>query len=119
MSNFKDLYIWQESVNLAVEIYQLTSKSPFAQDFGLKDQCQRAAVSISSNIAEGEELDTNKQAIRHLYIAKGSCAELLTQLIIARRIHYISDETFACLDKKCTELSIKIKKFINSKSITT
>ena len=117
MVPYRELRIWQDAIELAVNIYKLTSKPPFSQDFGLKDQCQRAAVSISSNIAEGEELDTDKQAIRHLYIAKGSCAELFTQMIIAERIGYISSEQYLELEKTCTNLSIKLKKFINSKNI--
>jgi four helix bundle protein len=80
---FKELKVWQLSKNLAVEIYRLTSSEKFKFDFGLRDQMRRAAVSVPSNVAEGDERDTDKDAVRFFYIAKGSVAELNTQLIIA------------------------------------
>ena len=69
MGKFQDLKVWQRAKDLAVYIYKLTGKTPFTKDFGLRDQIRKAAVSIPSNIAEGDELGTNKQAIRHFYIA--------------------------------------------------
>ena len=74
MGKFQDLKVWQRPKDLAVYIYKLTGKAPFAEDYGLKDQIRRAAVSIPSNIAEGDDLGSNKQAIRHFYIAKGSAS---------------------------------------------
>lgn len=59
MGNFRNLRVWQKSKELAVEIYKLTNEESFKKDFGLKDQIRRAAVSVPSNIAEGDELDTN------------------------------------------------------------
>lgn len=94
MGDFKQLLVWKKSKDLAVNIYGITNEGLFPKDFGLRDQIRRAAVSIPSNIAEGDELDTNKQSIRHFYIAKGSVAELRTQLEIAKEIKYISQETF-------------------------
>ena len=92
MGNFRELKVWQLSKEVAVEIYRLVENSKkLSRDFGLKDQLTRSAVSISSNIAEGDELDTLKQAIKHFYIAKGSCAELMTQLIIAKEINAIDE----------------------------
>ncbi len=88
MGNFQELRVWQLAKELAVRIYKLTQTLSFSKDFGLKDQIQRSAVSVPSNIAEGDELETDKQSIRHFYIAKGSSAELLTQLIIAEEIGY-------------------------------
>jgi four helix bundle protein len=79
MGNFKKLNVWQLAKDLAVRIYKLTQTSAFSKDYGLKDQIQRSAVSIPSNIAEGDNLDTNKQSIRHFFIARGSTAELRTQ----------------------------------------
>ena len=84
-NGFKDLSVWQKSRDLAVNMYKLTNKGPFKHDFGLRDQVRRAAVSIASNIAEGDERDTNKEAIRFFYISKGSLAELRTQMEIAFR----------------------------------
>jgi four helix bundle protein len=92
MSGFRDLKVWQKSKELAVNIYRITQESLFARDFGFKDQIRRAAVSIPSNIAEGDEQSSNKDAVRFLYIAKGSLAELQTQLEIAFEIGYLSDK---------------------------
>ena len=86
---FEDLDIWKESMRLSIQIYSILKE---CKDFGLKDQMQRAAVSIPSNIAEGFERQTNKEFIQFLYIAKGSCAELRTQLYIASSLHYITKE---------------------------
>ena len=83
---YRGLRVWQRAKELAVIIYKLTSTGPLSRDFGLRDQMRRAAVSIASNIAEGDERDTNKDSVRFLYMAKGSLAELRTQLEIARDI---------------------------------
>jgi four helix bundle protein len=85
MGNFRKLLVWQKAKELAVKIYKLVRTQPISKDFGFRDQIQRAAVSIPANIAEGDELDTDKQSVRHFYIAKGSSAELQTLLIIAKR----------------------------------
>ena len=79
-TDFKKLIVWQKSKDLAVDIYKLTSSGNIAKDYSLVDQMRRAAVSISSNIAEGNDRGTNKESVRYLYIAKGSLAELMTQL---------------------------------------
>lgn len=80
INRFEDLEVWKEGMRLAVEIYRSLSS---CRDYGLRDQMQRAAVSIPSNIAEGFDRNTNKDFIRFLYISKGSCAELRTQIYIA------------------------------------
>ena len=89
MKNFEELSVWQEACKLAVEVYTVLNKS---NDNGLKSQMQRAVVSIASNIAEGAERQSNKEFIQFLYIAKGSCAELRTQLYIAVKIQQITKE---------------------------
>ncbi len=73
---FEDLEVWKEGMRLAVQVYRSMAGCP---DYGLRDQMQRAAVSIPSNIAEGFERNTNKEFIRFLYISKGSCAEKKSQ----------------------------------------
>jgi hypothetical protein len=70
MGNFRKLLVWQKAKELAVKIYKLVRTQPISKDFGFRDQIQRAAVSIPANIAEGDELDTDKQSIRHFYIEK-------------------------------------------------
>src|SRR3990167_4702266 len=86
---FEDLYIWQISRELVNLIYQFTSQKSFT-DFSLKDQIQRAAVSIISNIAEGFERGTKDEFLYFLYIAKGSCGEVRAQLYIALDRKFIS-----------------------------
>jgi len=115
MGNFKELRVWQIAKELAVKIYKLTSGTTLSKDYGLKDQIQRSAVSISANIAEGDELGTNKQSIRHFYIAKGSSAELQTLLIIAKEINYIENETMETLVNECTVISIMLSKLIKAR----
>ena len=83
MGKFQDLKVWKRGKDLAVSIYKLTGHGIFAKDYGLRDKIRSAAVSIPSNIAESDELGTNKQAIRYFFTSKGSTAEVLTQAIIA------------------------------------
>ena len=117
MNGFKDLKVWEDSKNLAVEIYLLTNKGQLTKDYGLRDQLRRSAVSIPSNIAEGDERGTNKESIRFFYIAKGSLAELRTQLEIAFEVGYFSRDSYEDLDKKCYELGNKIGGLIKSRKI--
>ena len=88
-SSFEDLEVWQRSCNLAVRVYEILNG---CRDFGLRDQMTRAAVSVASNIAEGAERDSVAEYIRFLHIAKGSAAELRTQLIIAARIGAVPED---------------------------
>ena len=116
MGNFQKLHVWQLAKKLAVKIYKLTSSPIFSKDFGLKDQIQRSAVSIPSNIAEGDELETDKQSVRHFYISKGSTAELLTQLIIAQEIGYLDSDTTENLVNDCKIISVMLTKLIKARS---
>jgi len=93
MKCHKDLDAWKSSMELAVKVYELTDKFPKTEIFGLTNQMRRAAVSISSNIAEGAARQTNKEFTQFLYIALGSNSELETQLLLAKEIGYISDIT--------------------------
>lgn len=116
MGNFQKLIVWQKARELAVKIYKLTQTPPFLKDFGLREQLQRSAVSIPSIIAEGDELGTDKQSIRHFYIAKGSSAELLTQLIIANDINYVADNEVNPLLGECKIISTMLTKIIKARS---
>ena len=109
---FRELKVWQHSKDMAVYIYQLTNQGSFERDFGLKDQIRRAAVSIPSNIAEGDERNTNKESIRFFYIAKGSLAEVVTQTIIAREIGYLSDSIYNELIDECSIIGKMLGKLI-------
>jgi four helix bundle protein len=116
MGNFFNLIVWQKAKDLAVNIYKLTQGSKISKDFGLRDQLQRAAVSISANIAEGDELDTDKQSVKHFYIAKGSTAELMTELIIAKEIGYIKNDDLEALISECKIISTMLFKIIKARS---
>jgi four helix bundle protein len=104
MSHFEELKVWQKAVDLAVKVYEITKKEPFNKDFGLRDQMRRASVSISSNISEGDQLESDKSSIRHFRIAKGSCAELYTQTIISNRIGYLDKKDFEYLKNESLEI---------------
>lgn len=93
MKSFKDLEVWKRAIDLVEDVYSLTAKFPANEQFGLVSQMRRAAVSIPSNIAEGQGRKNPKEFIQFLYIAKGSLAEIETQLIICERLGLISDLT--------------------------
>ena len=112
MKSFEDLAVWQEGCKIAKEIYQVTGEGDFTKDFGLRDQIRRCAVSIPSNIAEGKERETVKELIRYLYSAKGSTAELRTQLFIANKIGYLNERTHIDLAEKIVKVSAMLGKFI-------
>jgi four helix bundle protein len=98
--SFNELEIWQRGVDLVEKIYKITKSFPKDELYGLIGQLRRAAVSIPSNIAEGFARQHNTEYRQFLYVALGSCAELSTQLTIARRLGYIADgEGMALLDE--------------------
>lgn len=116
MGKFTELKVWQRSKDLAVFVYRLTNQGIFSKDFGLRDQIRRAVVSIASNIAEGAELDTDKQSIRYFFIAKGSSAEVLTQAIIALETGYITKDNFDHIEKECKAISSMLTRLIQARS---
>ena len=116
MSNYENLKVWHRAIELAVSIYKLTRENKFFQkDFGLKDQMRRSSVSISSNISEGDELGSDKQAIRQFYIAKGSAVELYTQIIIAGKIGYIQEAEKDFFTNECKGISGMLTNLIKSR----
>lgn len=90
METYKDLIVWQRSVDLTTSIYELTAGFPLEERYGLASQMQRAAVSIPSNIAEGKLRGGQKEWVRFLRIAFGSGGELETQIEIAKRLPKLS-----------------------------
>ena len=116
---FRELKVWQRAKDLAVLIYRITDAGGIARDFGLKDQIRRAAVSVPSNIAEGDERDTNKDSVRVLFIAKGSLAEVITQTIIANEVGYINDEDRSHIEHECETLGKMIGSLIKARSTPT
>ena len=116
MGKFQNLKVWQRAKNLAVYIYRVTGKGDFSKDFSLKDQIRRAAVSIPSNIAEGNDLSTDKQAVNYFYIARGSSAEVLTQAIISLEISYIGKDAFEHIENECKAISGMLTRLIRVRS---
>ncbi len=112
MGDFKKLNVWFKAKELAVYIYALSDKGLLSKDYGLRDQMRRSAVSVVSNIAEGDQLGTNPQSIRHFYIARGSVAELYTQAIIANEIKYISKIDFENIENSYNDISKMLTKLI-------
>lgn len=104
----EDIEVWKRGCRLTVDIYRLTGKGYFEKDWGLRDQIRRAAVSIPSNIAEGFERESSAEFRRFLFIAKGSCGEMKTQLYIAQALGYISKLEVEPLIKECVEISAMI-----------
>ena len=92
IQKYEDLIVWQKAIDLVVEVYKLVSLLPSDELYALSNQMKRSAVSIPSNIAEGQERGTAKDFAKFLYIAKGSKAELETQLLICTRLEYLSQE---------------------------
>jgi four helix bundle protein len=92
--SFADLNSWKEGHELAVEIYKITEYFPAKEQFGLTSQLRRAAVSVTSNIAEGFSRETAKDKIRFYFMSKGSLTEIQSQLAIARDIGYLEINDF-------------------------
>ncbi|KAB2842979.1 MAG: four helix bundle protein [Melioribacteraceae bacterium] len=111
-TRFEDLEIWQESRMIIKSIYNLTSKDKFAKDFGLRDQIQRASVSIMNNIAEGFERDNNKEFLRFLSYAKGSAGELRSLLYVALDLEYINKNEFETIYESSSIIIKKISSLI-------
>ncbi len=107
-TKFEELPIWQESIALVKLIYHTTSQGSWNKDFGLRDQIQRATVSISSNIVEGFEKNNNNEFIRFLRIAKGSTGEARNQLYIALEIKYLPQKEFDTLNEQFLKVANNI-----------
>ena len=105
MHNFEKLKIWQKAMDIAVEVYKISSLLPNDEKFNLIHQIKKCAVSIPSNIAEGSGRNYNKEFIQFLGIANGSTFELITQLILAKRLALISEEIVQPVISQLIEVS--------------
>jgi four helix bundle protein len=110
VGGYKDLLVWRKGIDLVKEIYQLTKPFPADERFGLVSQMRRAAVSIPSNIAEGQARKTTREFVQFVSHAEGSLAELDTQLILAVELGYSSATRVAC----ATELVSGLKRMLNA-----
>src|SRR5689334_16102288 len=104
MHNFKELKVWQKSVDFAVDIYKVTSALPPEEKFGLISQMRRAAVSIPSNIAEGTGRRTSKDFNNFIGTSLGSSYELETELIISEKLNFISENEFNTTQSSLSEI---------------
>jgi len=100
----KDLVLWQRSMRLAADVYRCTRTLPRSELVGLAGQIQRSAVSIPSNIAEGAGRRTTKEFLSFLYIARGSWAELDTQMLLAHELGYVNTEEMAQIRNSLDEV---------------
>lgn len=107
--SYKDLLVWQKGIALVKETYSLTRGFPSDERFGLVTQMRRAAVSIPSNIAEGQARHTTKEFVQFVSHAEGSVAELETQLIIATELGYCSGGDAV----RASELAAELKRMLN------
>jgi four helix bundle protein len=89
IKSYKDLEVWQKSVNLVTKVYSMTAVFPQEEKYNLVSQIRRSAVSIPSNIAEGSKRKNTKELIQFLHIAAGSLSELETQIIISHNLGFI------------------------------
>jgi four helix bundle protein len=105
VTHYRDLQVWVRSLDWAESIYKATARWPSDERFGLISQIRRSAVSIASNIAEGAARRTTGEFVQFVGIARGSLAEAETQLILARRLDYISDEQVKGLLDRSDEIS--------------
>ena len=113
-SSYKDLIAWKKAMELVAMIYDATDGFPSHEQFGLVSQLRRAAVSVPSNIAEGKAHYSNRDFVRFLRHARGSLAEIETQVLIARQRQYLPAETTAKLTQKLDELGRILSGLINS-----
>lgn len=105
ISSYKDLDVWQKAMQLADKVYDTTSDFPSDERFGLTQQIRRSAVSIPSNIAEGSGRSGTGELLQFLSIARGSLAELETQLILAHRRKFVSNESKDLLLGLCVDVN--------------
>jgi len=113
---FRELRVWKNAKGIAIGVYQLIRHSPLLdKDWGLKDQMQRAAVSVPSNIAEGDARKSDKDSIRFFHIAQGSLAELMTQVEIAMELGFIEEEACDDLIRRMEQLAKRLGALILSR----
>src|SRR5436305_818343 len=114
LKSYRDLIVWQKAMDLVVEVYRSTGSFPREETYGLTSQVRRAAVSIPSNIAEGQCRHTTKEFLNFLSIAQGSLAEVETQLQIAHRLGYLDTDGTNTLLQRAAEVGRLINGLRNS-----
>lgn len=102
--SYRDLLVWQKGMSIVEEIYRLTAEFPRNEEYGLKSQMRRAAISIPSNIAEGQGRGHGKEFVQFLHIALGSLSELETQIEIASRLQIVQSQEAISILQRCQEV---------------
>ncbi|HRW35992.1 MAG TPA: four helix bundle protein [Thermotogota bacterium] len=112
--DFHDLEIWKMGMKITKDVYQYTSNFPKSEIYGLTSQMRRAAVSIPSNIAEGNGRCYQKEYIQFLHISQGSLLELMTQLELSKDLKFLSEKDFTLIIDKCTQLNKMLRSLIKN-----
>lgn len=112
IERFEDIEAWKEARALVGMVYKATDEAPFKNDWGLRDQIQRAVISIMSNIAEGFMRQTNKEFIVFLGYSLRSSAEVQSQLYAALDLHYLDEQAFNLLTEQCNKVARMLNAFI-------
>ena len=107
--NYRELIVWQKAMNLVELVYQATKQFPKEELYGLTSQVRRSAVSIPSNIAEGQARKSTAEFLNFLSIANGSRAEMETQILLAQRLNYATNDTA----QKILDLSLEVNRLLN------
>jgi len=112
IERFEDIEAWKEARALVGMVYESSNKVPFKNDWGLRYQIRRAAISVMSNIAEGFMSQTNKEFVVFLGYSLRSAAEVQSQLYAALDLYYLDNDTFSLLMDKCTKVARLLQGFI-------
>lgn len=112
--SFRNLEVWQKAVELSVQVYKITSQF---RDYWFRDQITRSSLSVPSNIAEGYNRQCEKETIQFLYIARGSCSELETQILIGMKIDYFTEQKWDELIEKSLEVARMLYGLIKNKKL--
>ena len=111
IQKFEDLLVWQKAINVTVELYAILNT---INDYGFRNQIQKAVISISNNLAEGFERGSDRDFKRFLFISQGSCSEVKSMLHLGLRLNYFSSDQFARLLEGITEIGRMLFGLINS-----
>ena len=112
IKRFEEMKVWQDARMFTKVIYEMTSNHDFKKDFGLKDQIQRASVSVMSNIAKGYERDNNREFVKFLLYSKGSIGEVRSLLYVAFDLSYISANEFERGSATSITIAVQLANFI-------
>lgn len=119
ISSYRDLRVWQQAMQLTTDVYRLTHSFPKHELYGLTNQLRRASISVPSNIAEGKGHRSDKEFVQFLYHARGSLLEVETQLQLASRLQYVSEQQVAKLLEQSTSVATNLNALINAISRRT